>query len=80
MKNKNFFLSDIKTNKTVKVISSTGCNKFKERLLSFGIQIGDIINVFQNHFHGPVIILKGHNKLILGYGIAKKIIVKEIKP
>jgi len=72
------YLSTVKTNKTVKVISTLGCNKFKERLLSMGIKIGDIIKVFQNHFHGPVIVIKENNKIILGYGIANKIIVNEV--
>ncbi|KPA18548.1 Fur family transcriptional regulator [Candidatus Magnetomorum sp. HK-1] len=52
--------------------------KANMRLINMGLRIGDYINVITNSGHGQVMIALGHMRLLLGRGVAQKILVERI--
>jgi Fe2+ transport system protein FeoA len=59
----------------VRIAAIRGGSKCKERLLSIGIQVEDVVRVIQSRPNGAVLIAKGGNRLMLGGGMAQKIFV-----
>ena len=50
--------------------------KLQGRLTSMGLKVGDLIEVVSSGFGGQMVISRGHNRLVLGRGMAEKIKVK----
>jgi Fe2+ transport system protein FeoA len=71
-------LSQIKNGK-VKIIRFLGGKNFLRKMNALGIFIGDIVEIIANAGHGPVIIGKGSLRIAIGFGMASKIVVEEIK-
>ena len=62
----------------LKVVGFNGGARFKLRLLTMGLRIGDEIEVITNIHNGQVVIAADYNRLVLGQGLAKKIRVAPI--
>ena len=72
-------LSDTKSGDVVRVRGfKEGCDEFKCRLEVLGLRKGDVINVIQNGFFGPVTVEAHGAKIALCRGQAKKIDVERI--
>jgi Fe2+ transport system protein FeoA len=72
-------LSDTKSGDTVRVIGfDEGCEEFKCKLEALGLRRGDVINVIQKGFFGPVTVESNGAKIALCGGQAKKIVVEKI--
>ncbi|MBU2631498.1 MAG: FeoA domain-containing protein [Proteobacteria bacterium] len=50
------------------------------RLSSMGLKIGDLIEIVSSGFGGQVVIAAGENRLVLGKGMAEKIMVQPFYP
>ena len=59
----------------VRVVLIRGGANLKERLLSMGIQVDDIIEVLQPRKKCAIIVAKDENRFMLGGGMAQKIYV-----
>jgi ferrous iron transport protein A len=70
-------LSQISPGKEVTLIAIHGSRGLKARLTDMGLFEGMKLKVIHSHRPGPCIILVGGTRLILGYGMAQKILVKE---
>lgn len=65
-------------NKKGIIIDILGGWGMKEKLEKLGIRMGsEVVKISSNILRGPVVIEVGHTKVAIGYGMAKKIIVKE---
>ncbi|WP_024787725.1 MULTISPECIES: FeoA family protein [unclassified Lebetimonas] len=62
----------------LKIIDICGRKKAMERLLAMGISTGIEITLLKND-GGPLLIKAGESRIALGFGLANKIIVEEIK-
>ena len=66
------------TGERVRVVLIRGGANLKERLLSMGIQVEDIVEVIQSGQKGAVLIARDENRFMLGGGMAQKIyVIKE---
>jgi len=70
-------LSNIKSGKSVMLVSIDGGSQTEMRLVEMGFLPGVIIGVVSNSGKGPLTINIKGSKLALGYGLAKKLLVKE---
>lgn len=61
----------------VQVVLIRGGASLKERLLSIGIQVADLIKVIQSREKGAVLVIKDENRFMLGGGMARKIYVRK---
>jgi ferrous iron transport protein A len=62
----------------VGIVMVRGGGKIKERLLSIGLQVDDVIEIVQCRKMGAVLVAKDDNRFMLGGGMAQKIyVVKE---
>ncbi len=77
MKGKNILLSKVTPGKDATLSSIEGGRCFRARLTDMGLNVGVKIKVLNSYNHGPTIILAGSTRLILGRGMANRIIVKE---
>jgi len=77
MKEDTILLSKVTPGKDVTLFSIKGGRCFRARLTDMGLNAGVKIKVLNSYGHGPTIILAGNTRLILGHGMANKIIVKE---
>lgn len=77
MKEDNILLSKVTSGKDVMLSRIKGGRCFRARLTDMGLNVGVRIKVLNSYNHGPTIILAGNTRLILGHGMANKIIVKE---
>lgn len=68
-------LSLIKPGKNVRLVSITGGRFLQSRLVSMGLLQGTPIEVVKNRGDGPVIISVKGSRLVLGRGMAQKILV-----
>jgi len=73
-------LSLIKPGKNVRFVSITGGAFLQSRLMSMGFLQGTAIEVVKNSGRGPVIISVKGSRLVLGRGMAQKILVTWIEP
>lgn len=78
MKEKIIPLAMVGSNKEVELVSIIGGRGLKARLVDMGLIEGVKFKVFHTHYPGPCIILVGNTRLILGYGVSQKILVKEV--
>jgi len=70
-------LTSIKSGKSVVLVSIDGGSQLEMRLVEMGFLPGVIINVVNNSGIGPMTINVKGSKLALGYGLARKLLVKE---
>jgi len=66
--------------KEVTLVSITGGRGLRARLTDMGLSEGMKLKVIHSHRRGPCIILVGGTRLILGHGMAQKILVRETIP
>jgi Fe2+ transport system protein FeoA len=70
-------LSDIKSGNTVEVVEINKGFGLHHKLADMGIYPGVTIDVIRNAGHGPIIISRNGIRFGLGYGMAKRIFVKD---
>ncbi len=70
-------LSMVDKNKEVTVVGINAGRGLQSRLFSLGIIPGVTIKVLNNSGPGPVIISIKDTRIVLGWGVAQKIIVSE---
>ncbi|HUU26759.1 MAG TPA: FeoA family protein [archaeon] len=68
-------LSLIKPGENVRLVSITGGDFLQSRLVSMGLFQGTPIDVVKNKGNGPVIVSVKGSRLVLGRGMAHKIMV-----
>ena len=61
----------------VTLVAIHGGRGLRARLTDMGLNEGMRLKVIHSHRPGPCIILIGNTRLILGHGMASKILVKE---
>ncbi len=61
----------------VTLISIAGGRGLRARLTDMGLNEGISFKVLHSHRPGPCIVLVGNTRLVLGHGMASKILVKE---
>lgn len=71
-------LAMVGCNKEVKLVSILGGRGLRARLADMGLIEGARFKVLHAHPSGPCIILIGNTRLVLGYGMAQKILVESI--
>lgn len=71
-------LTNIKSGKTVELISIEGGFCMEKRLSELGLLPGEKINILSNFGVGHIMIIVKGSKLALGRGLAEKLLVKEI--
>jgi ferrous iron transport protein A len=64
--------------KDVIVVSIEGGWGFRKKLTDMGLKEGMKVKILQSHRPGPCVVLSGNTRLALGYGMAHKILVKEL--
>ena len=70
------FICDLKQNSIGKIIKIDGEKSILIKLSSMGICKNTIFSMFKNNFKGTVILDIDSNKIILGRGLSKKILVE----
>ena len=73
-------LTMVVSGREVTLVSITGGRGLRARLSDMGLSEGMKLKVIHSHRRGPCIILVGGTRLILGHGMAQKILVREIIP
>jgi Fe2+ transport system protein FeoA len=74
-------LAEVNNDKIVKVVSIDSGKGAKQRLLSLGLHINDIVEIVSNPRFGPVLIKnlsKNNARIAIGRGIAEKIQVEYV--
>lgn len=71
-------LAMIVPGKEVILISIAGGRGLRARLTDMGLNAGMKLKILHAHRPGACIILVGNTRLVLGYGMAHRIFVKEI--
>jgi ferrous iron transport protein A len=69
-------LSMINPETEVTLISITGGRGIRSKLYSMGLVPGVSLKVLNRNGHGPVIIAVKDSRLVIGHGIASKIVVE----
>jgi ferrous iron transport protein A len=64
-----------KEGEKVRIASMHRGKRFRERLVSIGIQVGNVIQLIQRREEGAVVISKENQRYVLGGGMALKILV-----
>jgi len=77
MKEVCFPLSLLRPGKEATLVSITGGRGLRNRLTDMGLNDGMKLKVLQSHSSGPCVILVGNTRLVLGHGMAQKVLVKE---
>ncbi|MBN3037997.1 MAG: FeoA domain-containing protein [Candidatus Omnitrophica bacterium] len=70
-------LTRVPAEKEVVLISIEAGWGLRRRLLDMGLREGQRFKILHAHRPGPSIILVGNTRLVLGHGMAHKILVKE---
>ena len=70
-------LTMVPPDKEVILISIEAGWGLRRRLTDMGLKEGMKFKILHSHRPGPFIILVGETRLVLGYGMAHKILVKE---
>ena len=69
-------LVNAKQGERFEIIDFTGGATARMRLLSMGLRIGDRVDVINNLDKGQMVIAVGHQRYVLGRGLAKKILIE----
>ncbi|MFC1804391.1 ferrous iron transport protein A [Candidatus Omnitrophota bacterium] len=78
MNEPDFPLNQSSEGREVVLAAIEGGQKLKMRLKDMGLKVGMTIKVLQAHRTGPCIILAGQTRLIIGRGMAHKLLVREL--
>jgi Fe2+ transport system protein FeoA len=74
-------LSELKTGARGRILVLRGGREFQHRIASMGLGVGEEIEVLQNNSgageHGGVAVRAGDTRLVIGHGMADKIIVRQ---
>ncbi len=71
-------LSMVSSGKEVLLVSIEAGWGMRRRLTDMGLKEGMKFKILHIHKPGPSIILVGNTRLVLGYGMAHKILVKKV--
>ncbi|MFH1655072.1 MAG: FeoA family protein [Candidatus Omnitrophota bacterium] len=77
MEKKIVLLTTVAEGKGVTLVSIEGGQGLRRRLNDMGLNEGMKFKVMHTHRPGPCIIRVGDTRLVLGYGMAHKILVEE---
>ncbi|MFP4687053.1 MAG: ferrous iron transport protein A [bacterium] len=69
-------LATVETGKNVRLIAINGGQEVKNRLFSLGLIPGARIEVLQNTSRGPFLLAVKGSRIMLGRGMARKIVVE----
>lgn len=69
------FLEAAKSGERLVIRAFIGGTRSKLRLLTMGLRVGDVIEVITNVSHGQLVIAADFKRLVLGRGLARKILV-----
>ncbi len=72
-----FPLGMVNPGKEVTLAAIHGGRGLRARLTDMGLSEGVKLKVLHSHRFGPCIVLVGNTRLVLGYGMAQKILVRE---
>ena len=72
-----FPLSTVRSGKEVTLVSVEGGRGLRARLTDMGLSEGMRIRVMHSHRPGPCIILAGSTRLVIGHGMAQRVMVRE---
>ena len=72
-----FPLGMVNPGKEVTLVAIQGGRGLRARLTDMGLNEGPKLKVLHSHRPGPCIVLVGNTRLVLGCGIAQKVLVKE---
>jgi Fur family ferric uptake transcriptional regulator len=67
-----------KTGESLRIAGFSGGAKARMRLLTMGLRIGDRIDVINNQNEGQIVIALDFKRLVLGRGLASKILVEAV--
>ena len=77
---KKLTLNDLKTGDVFKIIDfDESCSNFKQRLMDLGIHKGQLGQIINKSFFGPIEIDIDGRKVAIGRGMSKKIFVKKFE-
>ena len=76
MTEKSISLAAISQGKEVTLLSVDGGRQIKKRLAEMGLSEGMKFKVLKSDGRGPCIILVGDTRLVLGHGMAERIMVQ----
>ena len=80
MKSEKLRLIDLKRNEVFKIIDfDSDCQNFKQRLMDLGLKKGEIGQIINKSFFGPIEVDIDGRKIAIGRGMAKKIKVKKFE-
>lgn len=71
----------MKRDQTAKVVTLRGGGEFQHRVMSMGVSIGGDIRLIQaadEGGNGAVVVRVGDTRLVLGHGMAEKVIVRPV--
>ncbi|MCD6521670.1 ferrous iron transport protein A [Candidatus Calescamantes bacterium] len=71
-------LSLLPPGKEAVIIEIRGGMGWRRRLMELGLMEGMKIKVIQRLFPGPVVIAVGNARVVLGFGMAQRIMVREV--
>lgn len=75
-------LSSMKAGQKGCVLVLRGGREFQQRIIGLGLNVGSNIEVLQKgsmeHEEGPVVVRSGDTRLMVGHGMADKVIVKAL--
>jgi Fe2+ transport system protein FeoA len=72
------YLSEISSGKIVGILRIEGGMELRARLAAMGINVGQRLTIISNGYPGPFVLRVKDSKMVLGRGMANKIIVSEI--
>lgn len=78
MEKPHFPLSLVPPGKEVILVAINGGRGIRARLTDMGLNEGMKLKVLHSHRMGSCIILANNTRLVLGHGMAQKIMVKEV--
>ena len=62
--------------KEVTLVAITGGRGLRMRLIEMGLSEGTKLRIIHSHLPGPCVIAIGNGRLVLGYGMAQKVLVR----
>jgi len=71
-------LSDSLSDSVVRVERFAGGEKLRDKLLSMGLLPGKDIEVLSVRKNGPVIVKINDTRIVIGHGMASKIVIKPV--
>lgn len=69
-------LSEVNPGKTVKIVGIQGGWGVRQKLLALGIIPGVSVKVIHSGSHSPVVLSVLSNQVMIGYGMARKVMVR----